>query len=209
MTKTPDAVTIFVVDDDPAARKSLCALVRSRGLTCEQFESAEEFLQACAVDTPGAVITDLRMDGMSGLDLQQTLAERGSLLSVIVVSGHADVPVTVKLMENGAVTLLQKPYEESALLQAIDRALQENAKSRDMAERKRTIGDRLKLLSTDEERILGLIIDGQTNKAISRETGISLRTVDRRRQRVFQKLQVGSVVELSQLVSEFRHAQHR
>ena len=209
MTNTTDAATVFVVDDDPAARKSLCALARSRGLVCEEFPSAEEFLEVFDGTLPGAVITDLRMGGMNGLELQKSLAEHGSLLPVIVVSGHADVPMTVKLMENGAVTLLQKPYEEHALLDAIDKALEQNEQLRQCAERIQAIGARLRSLSTDEERILEMIIEGQPNKAIARETTASLRTIDRRRRSVFDKMQVASVAELIQTVNDFRAAERR
>jgi FixJ family two-component response regulator len=209
MESMPMNPTVFVVDDDLAARRSLGALVRSRGLTCREFTSAEDFLRECDLSVPGAVITDLRMGGMNGLELQQTLVNQGSLLSVIVVSGHADVPVTVKLMENGAVTLLQKPYQEHTLLEAIDRALSQNGQSRESSVRLREIGHRLAALSEDEERTLHLMMEGHANKAIARETETSLRTVDRRRRAVLDKMSVGTVAELVQLVTEYRHAASR
>jgi two-component system response regulator FixJ len=201
--------TVFVVDDDPAARRSLGALVKSRGLSCREFASAEDFLRDCDLSVPGAVITDLRMGGMNGLELQQTLASHGSLLSVIVVSGHADVPVTVKLMENGAITLLQKPYQEHTLLEAIDRALGQNVQAREAAVRVQAIGHRLAALNEDEERTLQLMMEGHANKDIARETATSLRTVDRRRRAVLDKMEVGTVAELVQLVTEYRHAANR
>ena len=209
MTETIAETCVYVVDDDPAARKSLGALVRSRGLACEEFETAEEFLRSFDGDAPGALVTDLRMDGMDGLELQQSLAERGSLLPVIVVSGHADVSVTVKLMAGGAVTLLQKPYDEHDLLQAIEKALQQNAGARHYSERIRSIGARLHSLADEEECVLAMMIEGQANKTMAHEARTSPRTIDRRRRRVLDKMGVDSVAELVQLVAEYRHAEAR
>lgn len=196
--------TVFVVDDDHAALKSLAALVRSRGLKCQTFDSAESFLHTFNPDAAGAVITDLRMDGMNGVELQERLTQRGSLLPVIVVSGHADVPVTVKLMAGGALTLLQKPYDEHDLLEAIDAALHANARSRKRAARMLEIGNRLETLSDIEEQILRLMLEGQQNKVIAGEIRSSLRTIDRRRRSVLDKMQVDSVAELAQMVSEYQ-----
>jgi two-component system, LuxR family, response regulator FixJ len=207
MTSSEKAI-VFVVEDDPAARRSLGALVRSRGLNCQEFGSAEDFLETADASARGAVITDLRMGGMSGLDLQNALATKGSLLPVIVVSGHADVPVTVKLMENGAITLLQKPYEERVLLEAIDKALQQNLQSRAAMERIQRVERSLTSLSTVESRTLHFMLEGQQNKAIARETTTSLRTVDRRRRSVLNKMGVGSIAELVQMVSEYEHAKN-
>jgi two-component system, LuxR family, response regulator FixJ len=207
MTSAKNAV-VFVVEDDLAARRSLVALVRSRGLKCQEYASAEDFLGAADASTQGAVITDLRMGGMSGLDLQDALGKKGSLLPVIVVSGHADVPITVKLMENGAVTLLQKPYEERALLEAIDKALQKNLQARTVAERIQFVERALASLSSVENRTLKFMLEGQQNKTIARETATSLRTVDRRRRSVLNKMHVGSIAELVQMVAEYEHAKN-
>lgn len=199
-----DDATIFVVDDDHAALNSLAALVRSRGLRCETFDSAPDFLKVFNPEAAGAIITDLRMDGMSGLELQECLAERGSLLPVIVVSGHADVPVTVKLMAGGAVTLLQKPYDEHDLLQAIEAALRENHRSRSYLGRMNDIGRRLNSLSETEEQIMKLMLEGQQNKIIALELRTSSRTIDRRRRSLLDKMEVETVAELANLVAEYR-----
>jgi two-component system response regulator FixJ len=199
--------TVFIVDDDPAACKSLCALVKSRGLTAETFSSGEEFQQPVEVDRAGVLITDLRMGAVSGIDLQEHLNGCGSLLPVIVVSGHADVPATVRLMQNGALTLLQKPYQECDVLAAIDRALRQNKQARQRKGRLKDTGSRLAALSKPELRILELMLEGLPNKHISKELGTSLRTVDRRRRSVLDKMQAESIAELVQMVAEHRLAQ--
>lgn len=196
--------TIFVVDDDHAALNSLAALVRSRGLRCETFDSAAAFLNVFNPEAPGVIITDLRMDGMSGLELQECLAERKSLLPMIVVSGHADVPVTVKLMAGGAVTLLQKPYDEHDLLQAIEAALRENHRLRSHLSRMTDIGRRLNSLTETEEQIMKLMLEGQQNKTIALAIRTSSRTIDRRRRSLLNKMEVETIAELANLVAEYR-----
>jgi two-component system response regulator FixJ len=204
---TGDEPTIYIVDDDPAARSSLHALVQTFGHPCASFASGNEFLEAKVLDRPGALITDLRMAGVNGLELQEELAAQHSLLPVIFVSGHADVQKTVRLMQNGAVTLLQKPYQKADLLKAVEHAIQRNAESRKMARQLKEIRERLASLSAEEERILGLMIEGRANKAIARELNASMRTIDRRRRNVLEKMKVESVTELAQKMAEHRHYQ--
>lgn len=199
--------TVFIVDDDPAARNSLAALVRSRQWQAETFASAEAFLAVVHPERPGCIITDLRMDGMDGLQFQERLVELGCLLPVIVVSGHADVASAVRLMENRAVTLLEKPYQQQTLVQAIERALTRNVESRQRRARLEDVETRMSTLTADELAALDLIMAGRANKAIATSMDTSMRTVDRRRRSILDKMQVDSIAELVRVVSEYRSLQ--
>ena len=197
---------VYVVDDDSAARESLCALVKSRKLECVGFASAEDFLSEVAEDAYGMLITDLNMEGMTGVELQQVIADRGYTLPTIVVSGYADVPITVRVMERGAVTLLQKPYDAEVLLDAVDRALQFLTTRHEQTQQSRTVGERLALLSPDEHEMLDHMLQGKLNKQIARLLGTSVRTVNRRRRSVLDKMQVETVPELAKLLAGHQHA---
>ena len=151
--------------------------------------------------TEGCVITDLKMSGMSGLDLQRKLVASHSLLPLIVVSGNANIPTTVELMENGAVTLLQKPYDAGELLSAVQRGLAQFVENRNRAVELNSIQKRLDSLSPPEMSVLELMVAGRPNKVISTELEISMRTVDRRRSIVLEKMQVDSAPELARLLT--------
>jgi len=197
---------VYIVDDDAAARKSLCALVKSRKLDCMGFASAEDFLSEVPEHAYGVLITDLNMEGMTGVELQQVIADRGYTLPTIVVSGYADVPVTVRVMERGAVTLLQKPYDAEVLLGALDRTLQFLKTQHEQTQQSRTVGERLALLSSDEQEMLEHMMQGKLNKQIARLLNTSVRTVNRRRRSVLDKMQAESVPELAKLLAGHQHA---
>ncbi len=194
------AQTVYVVDDDVAVRESLCELIRARGLHAEPFASAEEFLEQFDSSRPGCLITDLRMSGMSGVQLFERLATEDAL-PVIVVSGYADVPIAVRLMEQGIVTLLQKPYRSQELLSAVDRALRLDAENRQRLDRQRDVKRRLATLDDEEHQVLALMIGGKPNKVIATRLGVSMRTVDRRRRDVLNKMKTRSVPELAALIA--------
>jgi two-component system, LuxR family, response regulator FixJ len=191
---------VFVVDDDERACKSVCALVRSLGLRADAFSSAEEFLKRYVPGSPGCLVTDVRMTGMSGLDLQDRLAEQGIRLPVIVLTAYPRTRTTVRAMKAGAVTLLEKPYDEDELWDAIRNALAQEDAGRAEAERRREIKERAACLTPAEQTVMKLIVQGKPNKNIAKELNMSIRTIESRRHEVFTKMGVNSVAELVRLV---------
>jgi FixJ family two-component response regulator len=194
--------TVFVVDDDERARKSVCALVRSLGLRAEAFPSAEEFLARCTPGRPGCVVTDVRMIGMSGLDLQDRLREQGIRLPVIVLTAYPRTSSTVRAMRAGAVTLLEKPYDEEELWDAIRKALAQEAAGRAKSQLRCEIQERAARLTPAERTVMNLIVQGQPNKIIAKQLNMSIRTIENRRHEVFTKMGVQSVAELVRLAIE-------
>ena len=192
--------TVFVVDDDEMARDSLCALARSMGIHAESFTSAEAFLDHYDKERPGCLVTDVRMLGMSGLELQDKLRELDVQLPVIVITAYAHTPLTVRAMKGGAVTLLEKPYEENELWDAIREALSRDAAQRDTHQRRQQYRQRLEKLTPAERKVLNLIVAGEPNKVIAKRLGVSIRTVEAHRHRVFTKTQTDSVAELVRIV---------
>ena len=199
--------TVFVVDDDLQVREGLCALLQAKQYRTEAFGSAAEFLVSFEPSRPGCLVTDLRMDGMSGMELQQRLKELGVLLPVVVVTGHADVMTAVRVMELGALTLIQKPFGQTKLLEAVERALELNAANLERRHRWQSVQQRLASLSNDERDVMQLMVEGEPNKSISGRLCISMRTCDRRRRSVLDKMQVDSVPRLAALLAEFANAE--
>ena len=199
--------TVFIIDDDEAVRESIAALVEIRGLKAETFASGEEFLKRMTNDESGCVVTDLRIDnGMSGLDLQLALQERGIRLPVIVISAYANVSNAVQAMHHGAVTLLEKNCSTDVLWQAICDALDQDLKTRSVSEHVDDLRSRFDSLTTDEVQVLTRIVQGTLNKVIAKDLAISLRTVESRRQKVLSKLGVATVPELVRAYVEFEQA---
>ena len=193
---------VFVVDDDQGARASVCALVRSMGLTAESFSSAEQFLQFYKGGHVGCVVTDVRMLGMSGLELQEQLSEMGSMLPVIVLTAYATTTLAVRAMQGGAVTMLDKPYHEDELWNAIRKALSLDAQRRVEQARCQELRDRLNTLTDSERVVLDQVVAGKANKVIARRLDVSIRTVENRRRDIYKKMQAESAVELVRLVIE-------
>ncbi len=191
---------VFVVDDDENARESACMLVRSMGLPTESFPSAEAFLKDFDPSKRGCLVTDLRMLGMSGIELLEELARRNSTLPVIVLTAYARTSLTVRAMQAGAVTMLDKPYSEDELWDQIRRALHIGADRESKREQQEKIQVRLDRLSESEREIMKLIVAGKPNKAIARSLDVSMRTIEYRRQAVYKKMEVASLAELVQLV---------
>ncbi len=194
--------TVYVVDDDEQARNSVCALVQSMGLRAEAFASGEDFLAHDHTAGPGCLVVDVRMLGMSGLELQEELNRRSVLLPVIVLTAYARTPLTVRAIKAGAVTLLEKPYEEDDLWNAIRRALAQDSARRSEHERRREIRRRAEELTPAERRVMEMIVQGKPNKSIARQLDVSVRTVENRRREVFRKMQADSVAELVRIVIE-------
>jgi FixJ family two-component response regulator len=193
--------TVFVVDDDEGARKSVCALVESMGLQTEAFASAEEFLDHYTDGRAGCLVTDLRMPGVSGVELQEHLAKRGISLPVIILTAHARTPITVRAVKTGAISVLDKPYMDDDLWDAIRAALAKDADDREKAKSEQVLRSRFQQLTPPEKDVLNLIIQGRSSKVIAKELDISVRTVANRRAEIFAKIGVTSVAELVRLAT--------
>jgi FixJ family two-component response regulator len=202
-----DKPVIFVVDDDPAARNSLAALIQSRGLVVKTFASAEDFLAGYEPGTRGSLIVDVRMTGMSGLDLQEQMRSRGVNLPVIVITGFADVPIAVRAMRAGAVTFLEKPCGEQEIWDAIQTALTMESQSNDLRTQRADTEERYATLTSAELDVLEKIMSGETNKAIASNLGLGLRTVELRRAKILEKMNANSLAELVRLVLLVRQPQ--
>ena len=192
---SPDQV-VFVVDDDAAVRDSLRWLMDSVGLRVVPFDSGEAFLDAVTPDREGCVLLDLRMPGLSGLEVHAQLRERGVELPVIVVSGHGDVPMAVRALKSGVVAFIEKPFKDQELLDCVQQALRRDAKQRLQRMRRDELMTRYLTLTPRELDVLRLVVDGQANKVIGTTLGISQKTVETHRARVMEKMAAGSVSEL-------------
>jgi FixJ family two-component response regulator len=196
---TAGTVRVFVVDDDASVRKSLSRVITSAGYSVDVFASAQEFL-ACSPSTgPCCLVLDVRMPGVTGLDLQKTLAGAVHRIPVVFVTGHGDISMSVSALKGGAVDFLTKPFDKKALLDAIARALAKD--TRDLATEAR-IGDirqRANLLTPRESQVFALVVTGMLNKQIACELGIGEKTVKVHRARVMEKMRAGSVAELVRL----------
>jgi len=201
MTTIP---TVYIVDDDPAARKSVAALIKTMDVTVITYASAEDFLANYDEQQMGCLVTDVRMLGMSGIDLQEKLARQKSPLPIIIITAYADVPLAVRVMEGGAVTLLEKPCRDQELWEAIRSALERGKGNFQLSAEQREVELQLGELSPQEHVVLELIVAGKANKVIARELEVSLRTVETRRQQIFKKMRADSVAELVRTVVEFR-----
>ena len=199
--------TVFVVDDDESGRASVCGLMRSHGIAVQPFASAEEFLDFYTTDLPGCVVTDLRLTGRNGVELQEELLARDLRIPVIVLTGFARTPVTVRAMRNGAVTMLDKPFHADDLWLAIRQALAIDGDRRAKRELQSQIRDRLDQLTHSENQVLQMVIDGIPNKTIALRLDISERTVESRRHEIFAKMRADSVAELVRMVMEVREGQ--
>ena len=193
---------VFVVDDDESVRGSLRFLLRSVGLESHAFGSAPEFLAAYDPAQPGCLVLDVRMPGMSGLELQQELNVRGAIIPVVFITGHGDVPMAVEAMQHGAHDFLQKPFRDEELIERVKRALAKDAKTRAGLEEHQSIRARLDSLTPRERQVLALMARGKPNKIMAYELGLSQRTVEIHRARVMEKSGASSVAELVRMVMD-------
>ncbi len=195
---------ICVVDDEAAVAALAARILEPHGFQVRCYTTAEEFLREFDDQAVSCVVTDLRMPGMDGMELQQKLREQGSIVSLIVLTGHADVRTAVRMMEDGASTLLEKPYNPQEFVQAVQRAVERSETRRAEYEAMRTAQSRYQELNDVERQVLECMIAGLPNKAIAMKLDISMRTVDRRRHNVFQKMGVDSVSELATMVARLK-----
>ena len=194
--------TIFVVDDDAAVRDALKLLLRSVGHAVETFGSAQEFLDAYGEDRAGCLVLDIRMPGMSGLELQQKLNEQHSILPIIFITGHGDVPMAVEAMQAGAVDFIQKPFRDQDLIDRINQALDKDSSNRAALGERNDIRRRLETLTPREREVLDLVVHGKANKVIAGDLKLSQRTVEIHRARVMEKMQASSLAHLVRMVLE-------
>ena len=193
--------TVFLTDDDPAIRDAVGLLLRAHGLTVETFASALEFLESDAIQRPGCLLLDVRMPGMSGLDLQKRLQTLGCRIPIIFITGHGDVPMAIRAMKAGAFDFVEKPFQAQALVARIHEALALDAEERRRQARRNEVAARMALLSPREREVMERVAAGQYNKVIAAELGISLSTVEIHRKRVMEKMQAESLSELIRMLA--------
>jgi len=191
-----EPAVVFVVDDDPSMRRSIETLLRSVGLDVSLFSSAQEFMQAKRPDAPGCLVLDVRLPGMSGLAFQEELAKTGVAIPVIFISGHGDVPMTVRAMKAGAAEFLTKPFDDQVLLDAIHAAIERDRARRRDAASLTTLMAHYHQLTERERQVMKLVVAGRVNKQIAAELGLSLVTVKVHRGQVMRKMLAKSVAEL-------------
>lgn len=192
--------TVFVVDDDSEIRDTLKWLVESVGLNIETFASAQDFLNVYDPERPGCLVTDVRMPGMSGIELQAKLMAEEVTLPIIVVSGYADVPTAVRSMKGGAIDFVEKPFNEQMMLERIQLSILEDARLRQQRAQRERAQARLQSLTPREHQVMDLVILGKSNKEIARELAISPKTVEVHRSHVMAKMQAHSLAELVTMV---------
>ncbi len=197
MTNKPEeAATVFVVDDDPAIRFAMQALMESINLKHEIFASGDEFLERVEDHRAGCLVLDIRMPGLGGLELQEELIRRGSALPIIFITGHGDVPMAVDAMQKGAVDFIQKPFRDQDLLDRVREALITDEQQRKKQQEHAEVAERLARLTNREREVFDLVVTGKPNKVIAYELGVSQRTVEIHRARVMEKMQARSLADL-------------
>jgi RNA polymerase sigma factor (sigma-70 family) len=199
MTQAP---VVFVVDDDPSVRSSLKFLMSSVGLQVESFDSADALLQRKLPDSPSCLVLDVRLRGLSGLDFQRELAARNCHMPIIFITGHGDIPMSVRAMKAGAVEFLTKPFRDQDLLDAVRIALE---KDRERRERKKEVSDlkeRFNSLTPREQKVISMVVSGMLNKQIADQLGTAENTVKVHRSRAMEKMHAQSVAELVKMIAK-------
>lgn len=188
--------TVFIVDDDPAIRFAMQALMDSVDIEHEIFSSADEFLAGESPERAGCLVLDIRMPGTGGLELQEELIARGNTLPIIFITGHGDVPMAVDAMQKGAVNFIQKPFRDQELLDCVREALTTDKERREVNLRRAEFSRRLNQLTNREREVFDLVVTGKANKVIAYELDVSQRTVEIHRARVMEKMQARSLADL-------------
>ncbi len=187
---------VHIVDDDDAVRKSLQLLFRTIGIDAVAHVSGDAFLDQFDDSVEGCILLDIRMPGMSGLEVQKQLQERGSTLPIIFITGHGDVPMAVEAMQLGAFDFLQKPFRDQDLMDRVSRALSENQEQREKTEFQQEVTQRYETLTPREKEVMACVVKGQANKVIAMDRDVSQRTVEIHRARVMEKMQARSLADL-------------
>ncbi len=188
--------TVFVVDDDQAMRNSLKWLIESVAMRVETYSSAKEFINNYYPGRSGCLLLDVRMPGMSGLELQQYLNEQQIQIPIIIITGHGDVPMAVRAMKAGAVDFIQKPFNDEFLLDSIRNAMTLDEKMRNLQSHRAEIAQRLEQLTPRELEVMAMVTDGKSNKEIANALNVSSKTVEAHRARVMEKMQASSLADL-------------
>jgi FixJ family two-component response regulator len=197
----PEGQTVFVVDDDSAMRESMALMLDQAGFRVRTFANAQTFLESCGPGDAGCLVLDLRMPGMSGLDLQRTLTRLGYTLPIVFLSAFGDVPATVRAIQGGALDFLEKPVSMEVLIGRIRQSLGEDRRRRSLAAEEFRVRALYGQLTPREREVMDLAVKGLANKAIAAHLGISPRTVENHRARVMEKLGVGNIAELCQVAA--------
>ena len=196
------AALVFIVDDDDAVRNSIRLLMKSLGLATRPLSTAQEFLATYDPQQPGCLILDVRMPGMSGLELQQQLNLRGAIIPVIFITGHGDVPMAVEAMQQGAFDFLQKPFRDQDLIERVQRALAKDQSNRVELSEKAKVRERFDSLTPREREVLALVTSGKANKVMAADLNVSQRTVEIHRARVMEKMHASSLAQLVRMMMD-------
>jgi FixJ family two-component response regulator len=194
--------TVFVIDDDESIREALKDLLESVGLRVETFASAPEFLHSRHSDLPGCLVLDIRLPGLSGLDLQREMADANILTPIVFISGHGDIPMTVRAMKAGAVEFLTKPFRDQDLLDAIQQALGHDRVARQEQAEAAELGSRFNSLTPREHEVFALVVTGLLNKQIALQLGTSEITIKQHRHQVMRKMHADSFAELVRMAEK-------
>ena len=193
---------VFVIDDDASMRSAIKELIEAVGISCQTFESGQELLRAELPDVPSSLVLDVRLPGLSGLNLQRELSERGINMPIIFITGHGDIPMSVQAMKAGAVEFLTKPFREQDLLDAIEQGIERDRSARQQQNALRELRDRAETLTQREREVMQLVVTGLLNKQIAAELDISEKTVNVHRSQVMQKMRADSLAELVRMTEK-------